>query len=137
MAAASGLRCGRRSSKAPSSCPSRWRGIYSSAGDRVALRTASGEREFDVAGIYREYGNDRGSLLMNRAVYSRFWRDDAVTGMGIYLQEGTDPEAARVAIREAIRRPSLLAMTSSAQIRTISMRIFERTFVITRVRSTG
>ena len=102
-------------------------------GDRIPLHTASGEREFEVAAIYREYGNDRGSLLMNRAVYSRLWEDDAVTGMGIYLKEGADPDAAAAAIREAVAGRQSLAMTSSGQIRTISMRIFERTFVITRV----
>lgn len=102
-------------------------------GDRIALRTASGEREFDVAAVYREYGNDRGSLLMNRAVYSRFWEDDAVTGMGIYLREDADPEAVGAAIRDAVAGRQSLAMTSSGQIRTLSMRIFERTFVITRV----
>jgi putative ABC transport system permease protein len=53
--------------------------------------------------------------------------------MGIYLKDGADPEAAAAAIREAVAGRQSLAMTSSGQIRTISMRIFERTFVITRV----
>jgi putative ABC transport system permease protein len=80
-------------------------------GDRLTLRTASGERAFDVAGVYREYGNDRGNLLMSRDVYSRLWQDDAVTGIGIYLKPGADVAAAKTAIRSSVRGRQSLAMT--------------------------
>ena len=102
-------------------------------GDRLMLHTSSGERSFDVAGIFREYGNDQGTMLMSRDVYRRLWQDDAVTAMGIYLKPGTDAPAAKALIREAVRRRQALAMTSNYEVRAISMRIFERTFVITRV----
>jgi putative ABC transport system permease protein len=102
-------------------------------GDRLKLHTADGERPFEVAGVYREYGNDQGSMLMNRAVYSRLWHDDAVTAIGIYLKPGTDPPTAKTLVREALRHRQSLAMTSNYEVRAISMRIFERTFVITRV----
>ncbi len=32
-------------------------------GDSLKLLTASGERPFKVAGVFREYGNDRGTML--------------------------------------------------------------------------
>jgi putative ABC transport system permease protein len=102
-------------------------------GDRVKVHTASGERSFEVAGIYREYGNDQGNMLMSRDVYRRLWNDDAVTAIGIYLKPGTDAPAAKSLIRESIRQRQSLAMTSNYEVLAISMRIFERTFVITRV----
>jgi putative ABC transport system permease protein len=102
-------------------------------GDRLELNTADGPHAFEVAGIYREYGNDQGSMMMSRAIYSRLWHDDAITAIGIYLQQGTDPPAAKALVREALRHRQSLAMTSNYEVRTISMRIFERTFVITRV----
>ena len=102
-------------------------------GDRLMLQTTSGARSFDVAGIYREYGNDQGTMLMSRDVYRRFWQDDAVTAIGVYLEPGTDAPAAKALIRETVRRRQALAMTSNYEVRAISMRIFERTFVITRV----
>ena len=56
-------RRGRSSSKARSSSPSRSRGTCSSkagTGSRCTPRTAT--QPFEVAGIYREYGNDQGSM---------------------------------------------------------------------------
>jgi putative ABC transport system permease protein len=103
------------------------------AGHRLELQTADGWRAFDVAGVYREYGNDRGNILMSRAVYSRLWHDDAITAMGLYLAPGTDPSVAANAVRAASRGRQSLALTSNAAVRALSMRIFERTFVITRV----
>lgn len=103
------------------------------AGDRLTLDTASGAKAFDIVGVYREYGNDRGNVLMNRAVYSRLWRDDATTALGLYLAPGTDIAAFAAAVRQATRRRQSLAVTSNAAVRALSMRIFERTFVITRV----
>lgn len=102
-------------------------------GDRLPLQTAGGPREFDIAGVYREYGNDRGNILMSREVYARLWGDDAITAMGLYLKPGADLERMKDAIREASRGHQSLAMISNADVRSLSMRIFERTFVITRV----
>jgi len=102
-------------------------------GDSLTLNTATGPRDFDIAGVYREYGNDRGNVLMSRAVYSALWRDDAITGMGLYLSPGTPLGPVMEAVREASRGHQSIAVTSNASVREISMRIFERTFVITRV----
>jgi putative ABC transport system permease protein len=102
-------------------------------GDRIELNTAEGQRPFEIAGIYREYGNDQGSMMMSRAIYSRLWHDNAITAIGVYLKPGTDPPAAKTLVREALRHRQSLAMTSNYEVRAISMRIFERTFVITRV----
>jgi putative ABC transport system permease protein len=97
------------------------------------LQTADGPRDFDIAGVYREYGNDRGNIMMSRNVYARLWHDEAVTSMGLYLAPGTDVNRVMDAIRESSRGHQSLAMTSNANLRALSMRIFERTFVITRV----
>lgn len=104
-----------------------------STGDRLTLNTVEGPREFPIAGVYREYGNDRGNVLMSRAVYSRLWQDDALTAMGLYLAPGVSVASAMDAVREASRGRQSIAVTSNAAVRDISMRIFERTFVITRV----
>jgi putative ABC transport system permease protein len=102
-------------------------------GGQLTLQTASGPHAFDVAGIYREYGNDRGNVLMSRATYRELWHDDAITAMGLYLAPGTEVAAVKERVRAASRGRQSLAVTSNVDVRTLSMRIFERTFVITRV----
>jgi putative ABC transport system permease protein len=101
--------------------------------DTLTLTTASGPRAFAVAGVYREYGNDRGEVLMSLGTYRRLWDDEAITGLGIYLAPGVEASVAVGELRAAARGRQALFIRSNADIRALSMRIFERTFVITRV----
>jgi len=99
----------------------------------LTLNTATGPREFPITGVYREYGNDRGNVLMSRSVYEQLWQDDAVTALGLYLRPGVDVAGVESSIRARTPGRQSLAITSNAEVRELSMRIFERTFVITRV----
>jgi len=101
--------------------------------DTLTLTTASGPRAFAVAGVYREYGNDRGEVLMSLGQYQRLWGDEAISGLGIYLAPGVEASVAVGELRAAARGRQALLIRSNADIRALSMRIFERTFVITRV----
>jgi len=101
--------------------------------DPLTLETASGPRTFKVAGVYREYGNDRGEVLMDLGHYQRWWQDEGIAALGIYLSPGISTAQAVSALREAAHGRQALLIRSNADIRALSMRIFERTFVITRV----
>ncbi len=72
-------------------------------GDTLALPTDSGPHPFRIAGIYREYGNDRGTVLMSLRVYRQHWHDDAVTGVGVYVAPGQSPERVMARFREEAR----------------------------------
>jgi putative ABC transport system permease protein len=112
--------------------PLSWR-LQLRVGDDLPLSTDSGVRKFRIAAIYREYGNDRGNVLMSLSQYRLLWHDDQVTGLGVYVKPGAQPAAVIAAMRMAARGRQGLLMVSNADIRAISMSIFERTFVITRV----
>jgi putative ABC transport system permease protein len=99
----------------------------------LTLTTASGAHAFTVAGVYREYGNERGEVLMNLEDYRRWWHDEGIAAIGIYLAPGVSAEAMVRALRDAVHGRQALLIRSNADIRALSMRIFERTFVITRV----
>jgi putative ABC transport system permease protein len=102
-------------------------------GNTLALPTDSGPRAFRIAGIYREYGNDRGTVLMSLPVYRNYWHDDGITGMGFYVAPGTSLAQVIASFRAAAGAKQALFIRSNADLRDLSMRIFERTFVITRV----
>jgi putative ABC transport system permease protein len=112
--------------------PLAWR-LQLRLGDELPLSAASGLVRFKIAGIYREYGNDRGNVLMSLAQYRRLWHDDDITAMGIYLAPSAQPATVIAGMRVAARGRQALLIRSNADIRAISMSIFERTFVITRV----
>jgi putative ABC transport system permease protein len=100
---------------------------------QLTLTTQSGPQAFTVAGVYREYGNDRGEVLMDLDEYRRWWRDEAVAGIGLYLAPGVSVPRTVQQLRQAVAGRQALMIRSNADIRTLSMRIFERTFIITRV----
>jgi putative ABC transport system permease protein len=102
-------------------------------GNTLTLPTDAGPHTFRIAGIYREYGNDRGTVLISLAVYRKFWRDDGITAIGFYVAPGVSLEQVMASFRETARGRQSLFIRSNADLRALSMSIFERTFVITRV----
>jgi putative ABC transport system permease protein len=112
--------------------PLAWR-LSLAPGDPLTLSTASGPHAFVVAGVYREYSSDRGEVLMDLAHYQRLWGDDSISALGLYLDPGADVPRVMRELRAAARGRQSLFIRSDAELRALSMRIFERTFVITRV----
>jgi putative ABC transport system permease protein len=104
-----------------------------SPGNTLTLPTDSGPHAFRIAGIYREYGNDRGTVLMSLRVYRKYWHDDGITAVGFYVGPGVPLEQVMAGFRELARGKQSLFIRSNAELRALSMSIFERTFVITRV----
>jgi putative ABC transport system permease protein len=102
-------------------------------GSTLRLTTAQGPRIFSVAGVFREYGNDRGSVRISRAVYRRAWQDDSVSALALVLNAGADVHAVVRNLYAAAAGRQALQVDTPAQVRAISLTIFERTFIITRV----
>ena len=102
-------------------------------GDSIELVTAGGPRRFPIAGVYRDYGSDRGAVLMDRAIYREAWADDGITSLGLYLVAGARPAAVIEELRAATGDRQALLLRSNSDLRALSMEIFERTFAITRV----
>lgn len=112
--------------------PLAWR-LKLHPGERLALETAHGQRSFEIAGIYREYGDGRGAVIIERAVYRSAWDDDGLTSLGLYLAPGVTPARIVPALRAAAGARQALLIVSNADVRALSMSIFDQTFAITRV----
>ena len=104
------------------------------AGDEVSLLAAGGARTFTVGGIFRDYGSERGALMLARDAYARWWGDDAVSTLGVYFSGGNDAENLTAQIKSvAAAYDGRIRVTSNREIRGYTLRVFERTFAITRV----
>jgi putative ABC transport system permease protein len=100
-------------------------------GDVVDLPTTSGIERFPITGIYRDYSNDRGVVVMDRALYVRAFRDDAINTVVIYLRPGVNAERARAQLETILGRKYHAFAITNREIRNEVMRIFDQTFVIT------
>jgi len=87
-----------------------------------------------VAGVWRDYARQHGSIAIDDAAYSRLTRDRRVNDLAIHPIEGTDPAAVREALRALAAQHGLaeaIEFASAEQIRATSLRIFDRSFAVT------
>ena len=94
----------------------------------VRVPTPTGERTLKVAGVYTDYGDDKGIILVERRHMQRWFETKQLSTLALVLQPGTDAEAFRAETRAAY--PGL-AVYTNAHLRAEVMRIFQQTFAIT------
>ena len=97
-------------------------------GDHVVVRTPAGPEGLTLVGIYADYGNERGSLIVERGDLVRWFSDSHATNVALYLRPGTDPDAVRA---DLLRRFPGLSIYSNPRLRMEILRIFRQTFSIT------
>ena len=100
-------------------------------GDDVTLTTIHGRRSFPITGIYRDYSNDRGVVVMDRPLYVHSYADDAINTVVIYLKSGISRDTARRALETALGPKYHAFAVTNGEIRGEVMRIFDQTFLIT------
>ncbi len=103
-------------------------------GDNITLPTDRGDRDFRILGVYYDYGNPGGQVLVDRRLYEAHFRDRAVGGLGLYLENPARAGETADAIRRlAAEHGQALRIRSNQEIRRHSLAIFDRTFTITQV----
>jgi putative ABC transport system permease protein len=103
------------------------------AGDDITLPTRDGDRSFRVAARYQSYDINASAVMISRANYDRYFDDDGVDTLGLYLAEGTDVDRVIASVQSVSEGRQRLRVDSNARIRDLSLEIFDQTFVITDV----
>jgi len=101
-------------------------------GSMVSVPTPSGPRAFRVAGVYRDFSNDRGTVVMDRALYLEIFGDPRVTSVAVLAAEGVDPMALRRRILAAAQGRFAISASTNRELRREALAIFDRTFAVTR-----
>jgi putative ABC transport system permease protein len=86
---------------------------------------------FPITGIYRDYSNDRGVVVMDRALYVRTFNDPAVNTIVVYLKSGITIDAARRELERSFGPKHNAFVVTNGEIKSEVMRIFDQTFMIT------
>ncbi len=58
------------------------------AGEILTVNTPEGPLDMPILGTVVDYSDQKGSILIDRAVYEKYWKDDSVNVVRIYLDEG-------------------------------------------------
>jgi putative ABC transport system permease protein len=102
--------------------------LFLQAGDPITIPTPGGDRRLRIAGIYADYGNERGSVTVPRARFGEWFGRDDAWRVGLMLRTDADAEKVREEIQHA--HPALSVFTQQ-HLRSEALRIFRQTFAVT------
>ena len=102
-------------------------------GDSVRILSPKETFELPIAGVFYDYSTEQGLLMLARTLYQRGWSDDGATALSIHTAVGTNLDELSELIRGRLPPDLRVRLSSNSQLRQESMRIFDRTFVITGV----
>ena len=69
-------------------------------GDRIHMDSPTGPLDLPVLGMLEDYRSDKGTIFMDRAVYKRYWKDDAVDFLNVSLKPGQSATAVKKEIEQ-------------------------------------
>ena len=101
------------------------------AGRQITLPLAGRDVAFTVAGIWRDYARQQGSIVMDRAIYAQLTGDTTASDAALTLDADARIDDVRREIEARAGAGGALAFAVPGDIRSVSLRIFDRTFAVT------
>ena len=102
-------------------------------GDPFELSAESGPVRLPVLGVFRDYGSDRGTVMIARSAYDGLFGDPGVTSLGLFLSETADSEAVVRDLLAAVPEGLTVVARTNDTLRAASLDVFDRTFEVTAV----
>jgi putative ABC transport system permease protein len=98
--------------------------------DILELSTPSGRVSFKVLGVYVDYSSDAGSVLIDRALYKKYWRDELVDAFDLWLEPRADQQRVVQEIKERYGERYQLFISTHSELRNAVVDIMEQSFVV-------
>lgn len=99
-------------------------------GDTIELPLGEQIRPIRVVGVYTDYSNERGYIILHRDRLLRYLPDPSPSNLAVYLKPGTALIPAKRAIEDALADARVLVLPNQV-LRREAILIFDRTFAIT------
>jgi putative ABC transport system permease protein len=88
--------------------------------------------EVEVLGVWRDYARQFGTLAIDLEVYRRLTGDMQFSELALWLEPGGDAAAVQAALRALPLAEGRLETVGTTELRALSLRIFDRSFAVTR-----
>ena len=102
-------------------------------GDILELPAPLGVLKLPIVGIVVDYSDQQGSILMDRKVFVRYWRDDTVNVFRIYLAPGAQISDVKQRILERYQGERQVFVLTNPELRAYIIRITDQWFALTSV----
>lgn len=97
-------------------------------GDLISVPSPSGVHQMEIAGVYSDYGDEKGVIMMQREHLAAWHGTQEASTLSVVVREGVNPLQLQAQLRTDF--PGLAILTNS-HLRNEVMRIFRQTFAIT------
>jgi putative ABC transport system permease protein len=102
-------------------------------GETLELAGPNETLRLPIVGIVRDFSDQQGSILLDRATYIRAWKDDSVNVFRLYLKPGADEVRVRQSIIDAHGSQQRLFVLTNKDVRDFVIRITDQWFGLTYV----
>lgn len=99
-------------------------------GDLVTLDTPNGPASFPVAGIFYDYRTDGGKIVMDRSLFQRYWGEQGINVLAVYLAPESNPAIVARRINRAAEQAAIVVMRNQ-DLKKRVLEIFDQTFAVT------
>ena len=100
------------------------------AGDELTLPLGGRSTAFRVAGVYYDYADERGTIIMDRGTLLKYLPDPAPSNVAVYVAANANVREVRRAVNSVCAGRKVLVFPNN-ELRREALRIFDRTFAIT------
>jgi putative ABC transport system permease protein len=99
-------------------------------GDALTIQTDRGEQAFPIAGVTVDF-DVRSVVFIDDAVYRRWYDDELISAIALFVAPGVDVDAKVAELRAAFAGEQELLVRSNRGTRENALAVFDRTFTIT------
>lgn len=97
----------------------------------IALSSNSTPTRLHVAGVYRDYGRQHGSIMIDSSDFAAITGDNKRTGLAVWLSSDARADQVLADLRAQVPALREMQFMAAADIRVLSLKIFDRSFTLT------
>lgn len=105
--------------------------LHLKEGGTIILPTPSGPQPLTIAGVFYDYRTDGPSVWMDISQFRRFWRDNHLNAVRLYLKDPARVPQVQARLQERYGGRYRLLALSHRDLRNGILRIFDETFALT------
>jgi putative ABC transport system permease protein len=102
-------------------------------GDILEIAAPHGVIRLPLVGIVLDYSDQQGTILMDRAVFQQYWRDDSVNVFRVYVEPGAPVADVRQRIIERFAGERQVFVLTNTELKNYILKVTDQWFGLTSV----
>ena len=99
----------------------------------LSINTPNGTLTLPVAGIVRDYSDQKGTVLIDRKMFIRYWNDDTINIVRLYLEKNITVPEMRARIEEKLAGKTRLFILTNQDLKAYIIKITDQWFGLTYI----